>query len=189
MPTKPALEVERIRSDLVQRFQTTLEERVERYVEIDRQKMTPNHHFAAAAAECLSLYVDGHFMSTVMMTQAVAEGIRKFVLERNNLKLGEKMRGQDAVGKLQENKIITGHCAEAFNRIWRSFRDDVHHMNPKVATIPFRKLAKKNIEDLTLIEREIFAVNFVTGAIVPVQPKYWDITEEGTTGVFLRCCP
>ena len=179
----------RIRNDMVQAFNATLEERVQRYLEVDHQKITPNHHFAAASAECLRLYVDGHFMGTVMMTQAVAEGIRRFVLERNCLKLGEGVDGPDAVAQLRDDGVITPQCAEALERIWRSFRNDVHHMNPKVATIPLRQLAQSNIKDLALIEREIFAVKVVTGAFVPVQPKYWDIKDDGTTAIFLRCSP
>ncbi len=189
MPTKPALEVARTRNDLVQRFQATLDERVERYLEIDHQKMTPNHHFAAASAECLSLYTDGYFIGTVMMTHAIAEGIRKFVVKRNNLDLEKDMKGPDAVAKLQEDKIITPECAKAFDQIWGSYRNDVHHMRPKMATIPFRELAKRNIKDIALIEGEIFAVNVVTGGFVLVQPQYWDITEDGTTGMFLRFSP
>lgn len=69
------------------------------------------------------------------------------------------------------------------------FRNDVHHMNPQVATIPFRKLARENIKRLAFIEHEIFEGRVVTGALVPVQPKYWDIRDDGTTGVFIRCSP
>ena len=99
------------------------------------------------------------------------------------------MNSQDAVAKLQEDNIITRQCAEAFDKIWGSFRNDVHHMNPKVADIPFRQLAQNTIKDLALIEGEIFAVNVVTGAFVPVQRQYWDFTEDGTTGMFLRFSP
>jgi len=189
MPAEQSPEAVRARSDMVQLFQASLDERVQRYLEIDHQRITPAHHFAAASAECLRLYVDGHFMATVMVAQAVAEGIRKFVVERNHLKLDEGMTGQEVVAKLRQDKIISHECAEAFIRIHGSFRNDVHHMNPRVATIPFRELANRNIRDLALIEREIFAAKLVTGAFVPVQPKYWDLREDGTASVYLRCSP
>ena len=59
-------------------------------------------------------------------------------------------------------------------------------MNPKVAKIPFQKLAKQNLKNLSIIEREIFGHDVKDGAIIPHQPKYWDIKAYGTTPVFLR---
>jgi hypothetical protein len=35
-------------------------------------------------------------------------------------------------------------------------------------------------------EREIFAVSFDNGTLVPIQPRYWDLQAGGTTSVFLR---
>ena len=47
-------------------------------LKIDRQRIIGDHHFARASTECIDLYRDGHFISTVMTTQAVNEGILKF---------------------------------------------------------------------------------------------------------------
>ena len=59
-------------------------------------------------------------------------------------------------------------------------------MNPSVNNVPFRDLAKRNLKDLATIEREIFAVSFDSGKLVPIQPLYWDLGANGTTSVFLR---
>ena len=59
-------------------------------------------------------------------------------------------------------------------------------MNPKAAEINFPELAKKNIHNLAVIEREIWATNFRNGGMIPVQPKYWDINPDGTITVNLR---
>jgi hypothetical protein len=168
-------------------FEATIEQRVDRYIEVNHQLITPNLHFAAASAECIRLYTDGYFLSTVMATQAIAEGIRKFVVERNKIKCDNNSDGPKTVALLVEKKIITNECANAFNRIWKSFRNDVHHMNPKVAAIPFPDLAKRNIQDLAAIEREIFAFDFRTNT--PRNPKYWDAREDGKIGAFLRFEP
>ena len=64
----------------------TREARVDRLLEIDKQGIIGNQHFARASAECIDLYRDGHFISTVMVTQAVNEGILKFVADRNQIK-------------------------------------------------------------------------------------------------------
>ena len=147
-----------------------------------------------------------------MMSQAVAEGIWRFVLERNpkadpergfmarmmalcslpriteKLKVcdGKKIDRPAIAVVLVERKIISTECADAFGRIWRSFRNDVHHMNPKISTVNFPEVARRNMVDLAAIEREIFAVTFSNGKLVPVQPRYWDLQADGTTPGFLR---
>ena len=62
-------------------------------------------------------------------------------------------------------------------------------MNPPVGTIDFQtwaKLAKKNIQNLAVVEREIFDVDINNGELVPKQPKYWDIQPDGTVPIYLR---
>ena len=165
-------------------LEQTIDARVERYLEVAHQGIIPNHHFAEASSECIDLYRDGYSLSAVMVSQSVAEGIWRFVLERNGT---ESDRDRQAIAAaLVEGKIISTECAEAFGRIWRSFRNDVHHMNPSVSAVPFQELARRNLIDLAAIEREIFAVTFSAEKIVPVQPRYWDLQTDGTTSVFLR---
>ena len=139
-------------------FDQTLKERVERYLEVAHQGIIPNHHFAAASSECIDLYRDGYSLSAVMVSQAVTEGIWRFVLERNQVEAGRDRPALAAT--LVERNVLTAQCAEAFTRIWRSFRNDVHHMNPSVSAVPFRELARRNLIDVATIEREIFAVTF-----------------------------
>lgn len=165
-------------------FDQTLDERVERYLEVAHQGIVPNHHFAGASSECIDLYRDGYALSAVMVSQAVAEGIWRFVLERNQVQAD---RDRPALATtLVERRVLSAECADAFSRIWRSFRNDVHHMNPSVSRVPFRELARRNLLDLAAIEREIFAVSFDNGKLVPIQPRYWDLQPGGTTSVFLR---
>ncbi len=77
----------RAQSDLRQEFEGSLDDGVARYLEIDHQSIIGNHHFAAASLECIHLYRDGHFISTVMVTQAINEAILRFIAERNNIPL------------------------------------------------------------------------------------------------------
>lgn len=165
-------------------LEQTIEDRVERYLEVAHQGIIPNHHFAAASSECIDLYRDGYALSAVMVSQAVAEGVWRFVLDRNQVQADRDRPALAAT--LVERKIISAECTDAFSRIWRSFRNDVHHMNASVSRVPFRDLAKRNLKDLAAIEREIFAVSFNNGKLVPVQPLYWDLGADGTTAVFLR---
>lgn len=175
---------EELKRGMRQVFDQTLDERVERYLEVAHQGIVPNHHFAAASSECIDLYRDGYALSAVMVSQTVAEGIWRFVLERNQVQADRDRPALAAT--LVERKIVSAECADAFSRIWRSFRNDVHHMNPSVSNVPFRDLAKRNLKDLATIEEEIFAVSFNNGKLVPIQRLYWDLGANGTTSVFLR---
>jgi hypothetical protein len=180
---------ERERAELRQRLSDdlkhTIEDRIDRYLEISHQGIIPGHHFAAASSECVNLYRDGYFLSAVMVSQSVAEGIWRFVLERNSI-TADAERPQVAASLVTGN-VISQACADAFVRIWRSFRNDVHHMNPKVAAVPFKMIASRNLGDLAAIERELFAIEAAEdGRLRPLQPKYWDIGPDGTTSIFLR---
>lgn len=165
-----------IKEMLCQMHEQTIDERVNRYLEVSHQRIIANHHFAAASTECLDLYRDGYFLSTVMVTQAVAEGIFRFIVERNDFAQDGKL--PDMAKCLVDRQIITQQCVDAFNRIRKSFRNDVHHMNPKVAQIPFPNIAKRNIADLVSIEQEIFAFRNNNGKIVPEHPEYWDAQQD-----------
>jgi len=174
-----------LKSTLKQMCEQTLDDRIDRYLSIGHQQMIGVHHFAQASTECIEIYRDGYFLSALMVSHAVAEGILKFVIERNGIQ-----RGDDdipaAVADLLARSIISQDCADAFLRIYRSFRNDVHHMNPGVAKVPFPQLAERNIKDLATLEREIFGVTTPDGRLKPNQPKYWDTRPDGMIPVYFR---
>ena len=173
--------------DLRQRDEQTREDRADRYLEVRQQGFIPNYHFADASAECVFLYRDGHFIATVMTTQAVNEGILKFVAERNNIEKTDYCNLRALLKLLVSQGIFSQDCFEASKQIYGSFRNDVHHMSLKVATIDFQELAKKNIQNLSVIEREIWAAYpDADGKLVPLQPKYWDKNPDGTVELSLR---
>lgn len=172
--------------ELRQSDEQTRKDRADRYLEINQQGYIGNHHFASASAECLYLYRDGHFIATVMTTQAVNEGILKFVAERNNIQNKDYCDLSALLKLLVSRYIFSPDCFDASKQIYGSFRNDVHHMNPKVETIDFQHLAKKNMQNLSVIEREIWAAYHDDGGIVPLQPKYWDKNPDGTVTISLR---
>jgi hypothetical protein len=173
-----------LRRSMREELDSSLEDRVDRYLEVEHQGVIPAHHFAQASSECIELYRDGYFLSAVMVSQSVTEGIWRFVLERNGIEYDPDRPSQAAV--LVQKSLLSSECADAFGRIWRSFRNDVHHMNPGVSNVPFRELARRNLRDLASIEREVFAVSFDAGRLIPAQPKYWDLQPNGTVSVALR---
>ena len=125
-----------------------------------------------------------------MMSHAINEGIIKFVAQRNTIDRHKEDESTKTIEELicefKEENVITESCANASIKIWKSFRADIHHMNPKIEKIPFQKLAQQNLKYLSTIEREIFGYGINNGAIVPHQPKYWDINTDGIATVFLR---
>jgi hypothetical protein len=205
-----AIRRQQIKDQLRQASEQILDARADRHLEIDHQGIIGNHHFAAASSECINVYCDGHYISAVMASQAVNEGIIKFIAERNGIarhitqpqsRLKAFFRRlfrcsvpptaktkslEELVEEFVRTGILSTVAGEAAKRILGSFRNDVHHMNPKVASIPFSDLAKRNLQDLAAIEREIFEVDFDNGRLLPKQPKYWDIQQTGTVPVFLR---
>lgn len=178
-----------ISDELRDMFEATIQERVNRHLEVSPREITANHHFTKPLVECDLLYRDGYFYSTVMVAQSVAEGISRFVAERNGLGLGKKLIGPKIVDHLVDKKLISKEYEDAFNRLWET-RNDLHHMNPEVGDICFLPLAKRSIQDLAAIEREIFAGSWSNdGRFNPTHPKYWDTREDGKMGAFLRLSP
>ena len=184
---KTTREIER--SELIRQFSAidehTREARVDRYLEVNSRRVIGSQYFSRASTECVALYSDGHYIATVMMTQSVNEGILKFVAERNSIDYENMTRG-DLLTTLLSEGIFSQNCFEASKQILKSFRNDVHHMNPKVADIWFTDLAKKNIQNLAVIEHEIWATSFKDEELIPIHPKYWDINPDGTMPIHLR---
>jgi uncharacterized protein YutE (UPF0331/DUF86 family) len=168
-------------------LERTIEQRIDRYLAVNHQWVTGNHHFAHASAECLDLYRDGYYLSCIMVTQAVSEGITRFVADRNGVTQQQGEKKQDVVRRMAQSGIVTNAFCTAFEQIQRSFRNDLHHMNPPVATIDLEAVAKRNITDLASIEREIFECSTPDGRLAPKHPQYWDIAPDGSVPVYLRC--
>lgn len=120
-----------------------------------------------------------------MVSQALVEGICRFVLQKH--KFQTCCKPPDAAKILAARQIISQQCADAIHRIWGSFRNDVHHMNPNVVEVPIEQLAKSNLDDLSIVESEIFAFSFVEGKLFPKTPLYWDVQDDGTVSVSVRC--
>jgi len=180
-----------VEEDLRSEFEATLAERADRYLEIGHQPIIGNHYFAPASSECIQLYRDGHFIAVVMMSHAINEAIIQFVAERNQIQRtassGDPKTLEILIGELKQVKKISDVCATASREICRSYRNDVHHLNPTVTKIKFRPLALENIKRLATIEGEIFGVDFVDGGkLKPRNPIYWDIGQDGYTSAYLR---
>ena len=190
MDTSEVMKRAIVRESIESQYKNFLEGKIDRYLEIEHQGIIGPYYFADASSECIYLYGDGYFIGAVMMSHAINEGIIRFLAERNaierNKPSGTTKTVEDFIKELREKNIISNACGDASMGIWRSYRNDIHHMNSTVANIDFKKLAQQNLKNLSTIEKEIFDFEIRNGAIAPTQPKYWDIKSDGTAAVFLK---
>ena len=61
-----------------QEFEHTLQERVERYLQVKPHEIIANTPFAVPSAECRFLFRDGHFYACIALVQAVTEAIVQY---------------------------------------------------------------------------------------------------------------
>ena len=131
--------------------------------EVEIYGVIPGNYFSDAIMECHEVYESGHFIATVMVTQAVAERLLKFIAEKSEVMGGKKVTTKDfpCLLDLKDSpllKVLPYECVEAFKKICDSRRNDVIHVNPGISKINFPEQAKENIECLGLIKCEIFAL-------------------------------
>ena len=166
-------------------------DRVGRYLEVGKRGVIPGGPFSGASSECIELYRDGHFIATVMQTQAVSEGILKRVADvvepGKDHKKADNLLKEEIRGKRSPIfKVLSPECIEAARAI-RKNRHAVHYMNQGVTSVDFKQQAADNIKNLAIIEHEVFAFRWgEDGKLIPKHPQYWGISEEGTVEVYLR---
>ena len=168
---------------------STISERVTRYLELNFTKVTPNEQpFAPISAECILLYRDGHFFACIALCQAVAEALARFLCERNGWNATDDFKKNTLI--LLRRRKVTPDCYKCFKEVWKG-RNDYHHLNPKVPTkrIKLQGIAKSKMIALHDVESEVFAFEWVGGALKPRYPKYWPEAQDGLLNVFLRFEP
>ncbi|MFH0797169.1 MAG: hypothetical protein V2A65_08975 [Candidatus Omnitrophota bacterium] len=181
---------QQVRDNLISVFNSSIDVRVNRYLDIGHQWIIGNHHFAKASSECINVYRDGHFIAAVMMSHSINEGIIMFVARRVKLPKhksdGNTKSIKELISELEQQKTMSKACIDASRGIYGSYRSDIHHMNPKVGSIDFCSLARENLKRLAIIEGEIFGANIIEGKLKPYHPVYWDLNADGTVSAFLR---
>jgi hypothetical protein len=149
-----------------------LEEKVARYLSIQRLPLVPYTHFAPISAECQLLYRDGYFFACISLCQSVAEALSRFLCEKGKI----RSRGdhEARVKRLLNESIITEQLRPAFEKIHER-RNDYHHLNPGIPSDKetLRDSAYTVLVELAKIENEIFSFSVKDGVIIPKFPKYW----------------
>ncbi len=176
-----------IADSLIQEFEQTLPDRVQRYLQVKPHGIVPNTPFASASSECSLLFRDGHFYACIALVQAVTEAIVRYMCDvnfKNHDKVFEKN-----LKNLHRRNFIDDEMRQVLLTIWDK-RNDYHHLNSSVESDRriLAELAMRKAGSLARFESEIFAFETPDGTIAPKYPQYWKIS-GGKTGVFLRLMP
>ena len=175
-----------IANELLKRYEAKLHYSVERAKNTKVVPIIPNHYFATSSSEIRDMYIDGFYIGTISLSQAVAEGLSRFLCKRKHIRCPKNHLTR--VNNLRKEKIITEKIKKSFESIEYG-RDDFHHMDENIDNdySALEAKAKLNVDNLFLIEEEIFGCSYDNGKIVPNKPEFWDLNADGTTNVFLRC--
>jgi hypothetical protein len=182
---RKAIRRHQLEDTLRQECLDTISERITRYLELNFTELTPNAHWASISAECIRLYRDGYFFACIALCQAVAEAIVRDLYGKNFNRASSSF--ENSVNRLCSKGKISLDCKRALEEIWKG-RNDYHHLNPEVPTEreKLQVIARSKMIALHCIESEIFAFEWVGGAIKPKYPEYWPDTQNGLLNVFLR---
>lgn len=184
-----------LREKFIKECENSIDEKIRRYLEIKPQDIIGNHYFSAASTECIKAHTNGQFISAIVLSHAVNEGILKFICETMDIPLNydkcNKKSGRIPYIKLlrllRRKGIISKKFFQASQKITTSFRNDYHHMNPKIKNIDHSSISTSNLIQLSIIENEIFGYASRGGKLIPNQPIYWpNIENNGTVEAFLR---
>lgn len=179
---RQSLAEQRIRGE----FDSTLVDRIGRYVSATVHSIIPLDFFSSASAECKDMFVAGSFYGCITLCQSVAEGLSKFIAEKNSVRVGKGFSGR--VHRLKESGLISDTATDAFLVVHGEDRNDFHHLNKEIEQ-DYRQLEARALEclnSLYVVESEVFAYEVEDGKIRPVQPKYWPSASENSLNVYVR---
>ena len=180
------MNLEQLAKDMRSSFEASLPLRLGRSSRVKLQNIIPSHWFSAAASECHSMFVAGHFYGTISVAQAYVESLSKYLCETYGVR-GNQKDAAKRWGKLLAEKIV-GQAAHDFAFAVLSDRNDFHHLNKEVeqdyATL--EKRAEDCVNLLYTIETDVFAHSFHAGSIVPTHPKRWPDAGDRFTRANLR---
>lgn len=175
---------------LRQDFERRLPLRLDRQARIPVHPALPTQFFAQASAECRHLFFDERFYGCIVLTQAVVEGISKFVGDRKKLRTGSSFKQRIEHWKKLKPAVISERVCDAFLRVHGNDRHDFHHLNSNVEQDKreLERRAEECLLGLYEIQSELFACPIVKpGELHFVNPEYWDIAADGGVRIYADC--
>ena len=158
---------------LRERFDATLDRQVRRYVRAKVHKIIPVDFYSAALGECQEMYVAGSFFGCITLCQSVAEGLSRFLAEKNTVPIRNGFICR--ITRLKNARVISESTAKAFKSVFGEDRNDFHHLNKNVEqdyeTLEARSL--QCLDALYAVRSEVFAYDIHDGRISAKNVKYW----------------
>jgi hypothetical protein len=167
-------------------FEASLPQRLSRSRRVKIQHVIPSHWFSAAASECQSMFVAGHFYGAISIAQAYVESLSRFLYETYRIR-GNANDPQKRWDRLLAETIVGTPARDAAVSVL-SDRHDFHHLNKEVEQ-EYQQLenrAKDCVNLLYMIEADVFAHSFHEGSIVPKHPKHWPSGKRSLTLAYIR---
>ena len=162
------------------------ENRLQRRLATRIHQVIPSEWFAPASSECRDLYVDGHYYGCISLCQAVAEGLAKFLLAKNDLP--EAGQHKQRCLLLRKKGVISEVTRLAFICIEGDDRNAIHHLNRDVPQDhdALKRRAEECVDALYAIEKGVFAYGFgAAGTLELHHPEYWTVDGQ-LARVFIR---
>jgi hypothetical protein len=188
---RPHSQRERIEVLIKDEMLSTLDERATKAPSIQSMSPAPHGPFAAASAECLGLFRDGHFYGCIALTQAIIEAVIHHAwqtkMKRKRTKAGSY---NSYLIDLCSLGVVTTELKTRLDLLWIE-RSNSHHLNPGVETArnKLEAIALKNLQMLVELRGKFFGYSFDEGRIVPDQPEYWPEQEPGNVPISMRSEP
>ena len=169
------------------KFEVSISDRVNRYLEIEPHEIVASHYFSPVSAECTSLYTDGYHYGAIAMAQSVAEALVRFMCERSGWNPGKVF--EKNLETLLKRGVIDQDLVDVFARIW-SHRNDYHHLKLTIETDrkKLNDLARQKLQAVQTVESVVFDFTVADGKLIPTHPEYWD-GGDGRLNVILRLEP
>jgi len=137
------------------------------------------------------MFVAGSFYGCITLVQSVAEGLGKFLAEKNTIKVYNNH--DKLIAELSNRGVISATAREAFKAIRGKDRNDFHHLNKRIPQDrdKLEKRAEGCMNSLYTIESEVFAYEHDgTGRIIMKHRKYWPPDDDrGMVRVWRRRTP
>lgn len=166
-----------------------LRDKIERRLEVDYNSMIGSQYFSVFSLSTIQCYHEAStyhpksllFMACVLSTHPLNEAIIKFVAKRNQIKQTESI--PKLLEQLVSKNAISDACAVSSEAIYKSYRNDLHHLNPSVSKIKgdWDDFARRNFRNIATIEHNIFGYRKKGDTLFLNYPQYWDYGYDSTS--------
>lgn len=155
---------------------------IKRQLEVDYNSMIGSQYFSIFSLATIKCYHEAStfhpksllFITCILSTHPLNEAIIKFVAKRNQIEQSESI--PKLLEKLVSKNAISDACAVSSEAIYKSYRNDLHHLNPSVSKIEgkWHDFARRNFRNIATIEHNIFGYIKKGGTLFLNYPQYWD---------------